>query len=100
MVPPAAPPVDAAPGDLPADAAQIVPRVVAMTNTTLDAASEATAAHVVVPTPDAPTAKAAVVEVAGPPTEDETSVAEAVPGIEGETDGAITNDEWSGEKDW
>jgi hypothetical protein len=41
-----------------------------------------------------------VVEVAGPPTEDETSVAEAVPGIEGETDGAITNDEWSGEKDW
>ena len=100
MVPPAAPPVDAAPGDLPADAAQIVPRVVAMTNTTLDAASEATAAHVVVPTPDAPRAKAAVVEVAGPPAEDETSVAEAVPGIEGETDGAITNDEWSGEKDW
>lgn len=100
MVPPAAPPLDAVPGDLPADAAQIVPRVVATTNTTLDAASEATAAHVVVPRADAPNAKVTVAEAAESLTEDETSVAEAAPGIDAETDGETTSDEWSGEKDW
>jgi hypothetical protein len=39
LVPPAPPPIDAAPGDLPADAVQIVPRVVATTDTTLDAST-------------------------------------------------------------
>lgn len=100
MVPPAAPPLDAAPGDLPADAAQVVPRVVATTSTTLDDASEATGVHVVVPTAAAPSATAAVAEAAEPVADGEASIGELALGITTETDGKTTTEEWSGEKDW
>lgn len=50
LVPPAAPPIDAKPGDLPADAAQAVPRVVAHTDTTLEEAGSGKAKDTVVET--------------------------------------------------
>jgi len=91
LVPPAAPSLDAAPGDLPADVVQIVPRVVATADVT---AEPAVASRAVVSTGD----KETVVETSAPVVEIELQTGEAPGGVADVADG--TNDEWSGEKDW
>lgn len=102
LVPPAAPPLDALPGDLPADAAQVLPRVVATTDTTLEDSAAATAA----------VAKETVVEPASASTDGDVAseapaAASEAPNnagaeteIETDVDEAADDDTWSGEKDW
>ena len=93
LIPPAAPPFDAAPGDLPADAAQIVPRVVATADTTLD---ESTASI---------KARETVVDTSAI----ETSATEQTPDADGASSFADAtddsadveaDDDWVDEKDW
>lgn len=86
LIPPAAPPLDARPGDLPADAAQVVPRVVATTNTTLDAASSASP-----PSENSSSSGA-------PSGVKETVVEPAASDSAG--DSTDDDDAWAGEKDW
>lgn len=106
LVPPAAPPFDAAPGGLPPDAAQAVPRVVATADTTLDASANAasTAKETVVEaaTTQAATTQAATAQAAAAPADEvavEALVDDAEPAADTESE-SDTDDEWSGEKDW
>lgn len=108
LIPPAAPPLDSVPGDLPADAARVVPRVVATADTTLDAA-QSQAPESQVPESQAPEsqvpesgassggAKATFVEAA---TSDQPDDADAPDGVDADGDDADGGDSWAGEKDW
>lgn len=85
LVPPDPPPVDAKPGDLPADAAQVVPRVVATTDSTLgDAVAKRSQDS---------KAKLTVVDSA-----DDTGDTDHEPHTFAEQ--TATDDEWAAEKDW
>jgi hypothetical protein len=113
LIPPAAPPLDARPGDLPADAAGVVPRVVATTETTLDAArshasqskasqskaseSKAPESHAPEPHTSSGGAKATFVDAA---TADEPDDADAPDDVDADDDDAGDGGTWSGEKDW
>jgi len=83
LVPPPAPPLDTAPTDLPADAAQVVPKVVATTD---GAAPGST------PAPEPKPAKETVVAAA--PESD------AAPKPKTGDDSAEESDDWAAENDW
>ena len=129
LVPPPAPALDGPPRDLPEDAAQIVPRVVAKADTTLEASAAAavedtseaaepddSSARVAEPVPEpvvaevVPEAKVVVPTVDGPA--EGVTMDDVEPEVEVETDSAAevddaegddldeAADEWAAEKDW
>lgn len=98
LIPPAAPPIDAKPGDLPADAAQAVPRVVAHTDTTLEEAeTEAGKAKATVVETDTPAAHANG-SSAGDRGSERNDTGNADTSDGGTSDDAA--DAWATEKDW
>jgi len=110
LVPPAAPPHDRQPRDLPADAAQAVPKVVATTNTTLDASTKA-AKDTIAATPSAPPIETAAPSSAPLPSAEPTAngaVADSASGTASAGEGmpslkiprADDLDEWASENDW
>jgi len=93
LVPPPAPPLDGKPTNLPDDAAQIVPKVVAKTDTTLQASKEEVAE--VVETPDASKSASSDAE-----TIDASSLQDLTIQDPSVADGSGDDDEWAAEKDW
>ncbi len=85
LVPPAPPPLDAKPGDLPADAAQAVPRVVATADSTLDETASSPSKATVVETGDGDDADESE------PKSSQQLIDEAK---------RADDDAWAGEKDW
>jgi len=97
LVPPAAPPLDNKPRNLPDDAAQAVPRVVATADTTLDASASNAANK----------AKETMVETGdsneSPTSRDSNSADTGVADTSGPSsavDPGQVDDEWASEKDW
>jgi len=102
LIPPAAPPADRTPGtpaNLPDDAAQVVPRVVAMTDTTLDASR---AKATVVETGDASTNGESVATSSDNGAADDIITPDNVALDNGTvvSDPADADDTWASENDW
>ena len=98
LIPPAAPPLDSVPGDLPADAARVVPRVVATADTSLDAAqSQAPESQAPESGASSRGAKATFADAAKADEPDDANAPDGGDADGGDADGG---DSWAGERDW